>query len=38
MDATQDAVLDWMMTGEIGSSSQVMAFWLAFGKRATGAT
>lgn len=33
MDATQDAVLDWLNTGEVGISSKCMAMWLAFGKR-----
>lgn len=33
MDATQEAVLDWLNTGEVGISSKCMAMWLAFGKR-----
>ena len=36
MDATQDAVLDWLSTGEVGESSKCMAMWLAFGKRTSG--
>ena len=36
MDATQDAVLDWLNTGEVGESSKCMAMWLAFGKRTSG--
>ncbi|WP_018991265.1 hypothetical protein [Aromatoleum toluclasticum] len=38
MDATQDAVLDWLNTGETGTSSKCMAMWLAFGKRTRGGT
>lgn len=36
MDATQDAVLDWLSTGEVGISSKCMAMWLGFGKRTPG--
>ena len=32
MDETKDAVIEWMANGEVGSSSEAMAFWLAFGK------
>lgn len=33
MDATEQAVIDWLADGEIGVSSKCMAMWLAFGKR-----
>ncbi len=33
MDATQEAVIDWLANGETGLSSETMAFWLAFGVR-----
>ena len=33
LDETQEAVTDWLATGEIGCSSKQLAMWLAFGKR-----
>jgi len=33
MDETQEAVIDWLATGEVGMSSKQMAMWLAFEKR-----
>lgn len=33
-DETQSAVIDWLATGSKGRSSECMAMWLAFGKRA----
>lgn len=33
MDAIQEAVIDWLNTGEVGISSKCMAMWLAFGKQ-----
>lgn len=32
MEKAQDQVIDWLLTGEVGASSQCMAFYLAFGK------
>lgn len=32
MDATQEAVINWIANGEVGVSSKCMAMWLAFGK------
>ena len=37
MDATEQAVIDWLADGEIGASSKCMAMWLAFGKRTSDA-
>lgn len=34
LDETEDQVLVWLATGEIGVSSKCMALWLGFGKRA----
>lgn len=33
MTELQEAVIDWMATGEKGISSEAMAFWLTFGKK-----
>ena len=33
MDATQEAVIEWLANGETGVSSKCMAMWLAFGQR-----
>lgn len=33
MDATEQAVIQWLATGEVGSSSKQMACWLAFRTR-----
>jgi hypothetical protein len=32
MDKTQTQVIDWLANGEVGISSNTMAFWLAFEK------
>ena len=32
MNQTQNQVLDWLVSGETGMSSECMAMWLAFGR------